>query len=168
MTKDIKNTRHWKFVANLVEKLSQSCEYYHTKDGFTLCTISYMNIDTYGESNVAPEDVDFMNEYAGNEIARIRAIMKYLKIYIKLELHPKEMALKNVVDVIDNVDKNENSMAKKKLLSHYNLYKNRSKATRIMIHNLDNYLTNYISKKEEVYKKIRKNRKLNEAAKATE
>ena len=137
---------------------------WHEEIGTAVCSIT----DVYNRTHIGtavchPEDFDFMSEKTGCEIANRRAEIKALKSHIQNELKPRLRALKQLYYSMNKSKYfNENSYENKILQSQIHLIINELDTTKEIIAELEYDLIEYINKKDEFYRRLRKMRQQKE------
>ena len=132
---------------------------YDDESGNAICVVFYKDMTFFGGANCSPEDEDMKSERTGCEIASHRAYVKYFKYIRDNELKPALTALNHYYNVIKQSKKfNEKSYENKMLQRQIRLTENELATVNQEIALEERILKDYISGKEKLYQKIRKNR----------
>lgn len=126
------------------------------KKGVATCILTDGKNLFMGISKCCPEDKDMQNEKTGCEIALMRAKIDFFKHVRDNELIPSQKVLKSLLFTFNQI----NADAKSKEVIQRQLQKTNSELDTIrdLLVGQKMYLSNYLAKKDEFYKKIRKNR----------
>ena len=106
-------------------------------------------------------DADMKSEKTGWEISHARAEINKLKSYIKDELKPRLRGLKQLYYSMNrskkfNADSYENHMLQKQMKN----IENEIEIVKLAIDDLQDDLNQYLDNKDNIYKSLRRNRKL--------
>ena len=107
------------------------------------------------------QENDMKNEKTGWEISHTRAEINKLKSYIKDELKPRLRGLKQLYYSMNrskkfNADSYENHMLQKQMKN----IENEIEIVKLAIDDLQDDLNQYLDNKDNIYKSLRRNRKL--------
>lgn len=133
---------------------------WNEEDGTSLCVIYDRDKMYYGTATCHPEDRDMMSEKAGCELAYLRAAVMGLKS-VRDELKTELQGLKKYYYSM-NTSKhfNPESYEARRLMSHMDRLEKDIEIVKTLINQQNKQINDFIKNKDEYYKKIRKNRKL--------
>lgn len=134
------------------------------ESGVATCLIPWSeNKDIVGVSICCAEDQDMKSEKTGMHIAEQRAMIGYLKAIRDEEIKPKIAALKQLYYSINKSKEfNPKSYEARMLNRQIRLLESDYDYVRAMIKQTQKDLSYFIKTKEELYKKVRRNRKAKE------
>lgn len=146
-------------MIDLIEITKPATFTYNSATGKTTCTIKYKNINVIGEAQCHPDDNDMQSERVGCYIAEMRAAIKYLQHIKNNELRPKLEALQHLESVYTVSPHCDNDSYELKILRRHIRLTLRELATaQNEIAMVKQNLKEYINLKDNLYKKIRKDK----------
>jgi len=129
--------------------------------GSALCILYDRNNLYYGTAQCADQDKDMMSEKTGCEIAYHRAMISALRSH-RDELQAQYQGLHNYYYSMNNSKYfDPESYPIRRLKDHLEMIKNDISVIKDEIKKEQNFLNLYITDKDNFYKKIRSNRKVN-------
>lgn len=151
--------KHLKYIETLKKNILKKAIYMkHTdKEGNIIncvCIINCYGVKVQAYAKPAVEDKDFASTYTGYEIASVKAVMKFLRIY-KNKMYDKYMTLKNLVDIVEENSPDAADYATKLLIKHCKMYHDRYEAIKEYIKWEHTTLMNYIDTKDKLNKRIK-------------
>lgn len=133
---------------------------YNEETGVTIATIFYKDMEFCGEAVCAPDDRDMMNRKTGETIALIRAEINYLCHVRDNELIPTYNAIRNLhFSLIKNKNYDEHSLEARRIRRHMYMHQSDLAAVQKMIKGKKIELREYFDAKDELYKKLRKDKR---------
>ena len=121
-----------------------------------ICTIKYKGYEFIGKAFCHPDDMDYESERTGLCIAEARANIKVMKFKRNCEIKPAVGAMKHLVSNIKMSNKcNEKSNELRLIYSNLNRLEKQLDTINNDIAEEEQYLKEYIQKKDEFYKKLR-------------
>lgn len=139
-----------------MNKLKEPIFFY---DGITSkCIIKYGKQEFVGEATCHPEDMDFVSEKTGSNIAYLKAQINFYK-YLRDSNKPKVNALREVVALFEQSGKtNKKSYEYRLLYRQYYLAYVDYKTSQFLLETKKRELREYLYQKEKLHKQIRLNR----------
>ena len=141
-----------------MSKKQRSNFYWDGERGICRCTITVSDGKYVGYAYVHPLDADMMSEKVGQEIAYNRAIISMLKgekRKLKLELRGLNSLYYSMKH---SPHFNQKSYEAKMLYRQIKMRNDDIETIDEMVQDIQDFLTNYINKKDELYQHIRTNR----------
>lgn len=130
--------------------------------GSALCILYYNDKVFVGQAKCHTSDMDMCSEKTGQQIALMRAEIKYLTHIKDNEILPALKALKQLYYSMNKSKKfNEKSYEVKMLNRQINLYEADYDNLKTVIYDKKQALISFIKKKDEFYQQIRANRTKN-------
>ena len=120
------------------------------------CVLYYKNKVFYGMATCHPDDMDFANEYTGEHIAYLRAMIEALNWERDCEIKPALAALKQVYYSMNCSKKyNPKSYEAKMLYHQIQIKQDDLEQAKLLINKYKLELHDYIIKKDIFYKQLR-------------
>lgn len=142
---------------NKFDKLIQ-CSF-SPETGKSICTIKINNNEFIGVAQCHPDDMDMMSELTGQNIAKLRAIVKCYQHHKNNVLRPQLQSLRHLKSLYENNSKcNINNYEFKLLSSQIYSLEQAIKTTKEYIYGLQKDISNYINMKDSFYIAIRRKR----------
>ena len=125
-------------------------------DGKSICTIEYKGIKFTGTAYCHPDDADFMSERVGLCIAEARANIKILRFKKNFEITPQLNVLQHLYGNMKRSKYfNVNSYEAKMMRSQIRAIEKELAVANNDLTTEVQYLNEYISSKEKLYKRLR-------------
>lgn len=126
----------------------------------TIAHLYYKDKIFSGQASCAPEDMEFMNDRTGENIAIMRAEIEYLKFVRDCELIPQLEALKELhYSFNGNKNYSENSLEARRIRKHMYMKEADLVSVRLMLAAKRQELKDYFAAKDKSYQIIRNYRK---------
>lgn len=140
----------------------QNCNFYWDAErGVCRCTLTYKNEKYVGLAFTHPVDMDMISEKVGQEIAYHRAVIAMLKDERK-KLKYELKGLNGLYYSIKHSSKfDPKSYESKMLYRQIQMHNEDIESVTELIGEINAFIKNYTTKKDELYQKIRTNRKGN-------